>query len=89
MLILAEGHPETMISLGFQISISMQHSYLMSGISYTIVNSEKVEVLGQEIMAMVCLRPNGSHQETNVLEDILKDPLIQTLAEEELIMVVL
>ena len=74
-----EDHLEIMISLGFLISILIQLSYQTKSILFIIVNSERVVVLGQEMMEMVYLKPNGNRQEISVLEDTPKDLLILML----------
>ena len=74
------GDPlEIMIFLGFLISILIQLSYQTKSILFIIVNSERVVVLGQEMMEMVYLKPNGNRQEISVLEDTPKDLLILML----------
>ena len=74
-----EDHLEIMIFLGFLISILIQLSYQTKSILFIIVNSERVVVLGQEIVEMVYLKPNGNRQEISVLEDTPKDLLILML----------
>ena len=74
-----EDHLEIMIFLGFLISILIQLSYQTKSILFIIVNSERVVVLGQEMMEMVYLKPNGNRQEISVLEDTPKVLLILML----------
>ena len=84
-----EDHLEIMISPGFLISILIQLSYQTKSILFIIVNSERVVVLGQEMMEMVYLKPNGNRQEISVLEDTPKDLLILMLEVAGPTMVVL